>query len=241
MTNKTTIMSCAVASVEELNSKQFTDFMSLVNEFAKQYGLRQFTNWSKVWEYPWLWFNGMSSVMWPGKKVLDLGSEISPMPWYLASLGAQVMLVECDSQWVAQWERLRKETGFEVAWEIVGDEKLPFRAESFDVVTSFSVIEHQTNKTEAVNEVVRVLRPHGKFFISFDICEPSLGMTFPDWNGEAVTVNQFNKLIWQHPAFIGSNDLISFDVDLMRTFIAWHLQSAPHHNYAVGAAILERG
>jgi hypothetical protein len=77
----------SLASVAELSSRLFCDFMLTLNTFARRWGLRQFTNWSKIWEYPWLWFNGLSGINWSRAKVLDIGSELGPMPWFLASIG----------------------------------------------------------------------------------------------------------------------------------------------------------
>jgi len=231
---------CQLATIKELNSQNFKIFMDDVNEFAESLGLRKFTDWSKVWEYPWLWFHCLSKIDWREKKLLDLGSEISPMPWFLASLGAVVTLVEADNQWVTHWERIRKETGLSVDWHVVSDENLPFGDALFDVVTSFSVIEHQNNKQRAVDEVARVLKPGGIFALSFDICEPGMGMTFPEWNGRALTMAEFESLIWNHPAFDNGDTEPHWNIADIPDFINWHLQSAPHHNYVVGAAFLKR-
>jgi ADP-heptose:LPS heptosyltransferase/2-polyprenyl-3-methyl-5-hydroxy-6-metoxy-1,4-benzoquinol methylase/predicted transcriptional regulator len=229
-----------LASVNELRSERFSAFMKAVNLFAKRYKLREFVNWSKVWEYPWLWFNGLSKVDWLEKNLLDIGSELSPMPWFLASLGAKVTLVEVDSQWIPIWEDIRQQTGLDVNWRIIADEHLPFPDRSFNVVTSFSVIEHQTDKLLAVSEVVRVLKPGGLFALSFDISEPDMGMTFPEWNGRALTMAEFEALIWNHIGFDHAGQKPNWNVQDIPEFIKWNLQSAPHHNYVVGAAILNK-
>jgi len=228
----------SLASVRELQSPQFVNFMQRLNSFAKDRNLRQFTNWSKVWEYPWLWFNGLMDIKWEGIKLLDLGSELSSMPWYIASLGAEVILIEKSPEWIPIWEEIKQKDNVNVSWQIVFDENLPFENSSFDVVTSFSVIEHQQNKELAINEVARVLKTGGMFAISFDICEPSMGMTFPAWNGSALTKQEFEKIIWNHPLFNKGNMSPKWNIEDCKDFINWHLQSAPYHNYVVGAAIL---
>lgn len=230
----------SLASVVEIHSKTFVQFMERLNTFAAKHSLRTFTNWSKVWEYPWIWFHGLASMEWSNARLLDFGSEISPMPWVLASLGAQVTMVETDPQWIPVWEKIKQETGLPVDWRIISDEYLPFADESFDVVTSFSVIEHQPDKVRAVDEVARVLKHGGTFGISFDICEPAMGMTFPEWNGRALTMQEFEEIIWKHSAFDTGESTPRWNVENCPEFLQWHLQSAPHHNYVVGAAIIKK-
>ncbi len=229
-----------LARVAELKSLQYKAFMNNLSKLAKQLNLREFTNWSKVWEYPWLWFNGLCSVDWSHSNLLDVGSELSPMPWFLASMGGRVTLVESDPQHVSTWGQIRKQTRSSVDWHIVSDKTLPFQDECFDVVTSFSVIEHQTDKEMAVDEVLRILKPGGLFAISFDICESEVGMTFPEWNGKALTMKAFEELIWDNPELDNGGTRPTWNVEDVPEFIKWHLQSAAYHNYAVGGAILRK-
>lgn len=226
-----------LASVAELESPRFRVFMTESNAFAAQHGLREFTNWSKVWEYPWLYYHGIEQIDWRGKRLVDFGSEISPMPWLLATRGATVTLIETDSQWIPLWEKLRAKLGVDVSWKLVSSELLPLADSSADAITSFSVIEHQPDKPRAVNEIVRVLKPGAPLFVSFDICEPDLGMSFPDWNGRALTLEEFERYLWRNLAF-GNSGAIAWNREDMPAFKTWHLQSAPHHNYVVGAAVL---
>ena len=214
--------------------------MSNLNLFATKCSLRIFTNWSKIWEYPWLWFNGLNQVDWRGRRLLDCGSELSPMPWFLATLGALVTLVEREDRFVSLWEQLKAKLNVDVKWHIVSDEGLPSADGSVQVVTSLSVIEHQVDRRKAIDEVARVLEPGGLFALSFDVCEPAMGMTFPEWNGQALTTHGFEELVWHHPQFDNGNQQPKWNFTDCAAFIAWHLQSAPHHNYTVGAAVVKK-
>jgi len=226
-----------LASVEAMNSPAFQAFMDTINSFAALLDLRQFTDWSKIWEYPWLWHAGLSRVEWAGKHVIDLGSEISPMPWYLATRGAKVTLIETDPQWVERWEKLRAKLRVDATWQIVNSERIGLPSGTADIVTSFSVIEHQPDKRAAIAEVARVLKPGGLLAISFDVCELQMGMTFPQWNGCALTLKEFEDLIWLCPAF-GNTARPRWNLDAIEPFLAWHRTTAPHHNYVAGAAML---
>jgi SAM-dependent methyltransferase len=225
--------------VDEMNSPPFRSFMEGMNAFAAAHGLRQFTNWTKIWEYPWLWQHCLSRVPLRGARVVDLGSEISPMPWYLATRGASVRLVEVNAEAVPLWAALRAKLGVDVEWHVVKSESIPLPDGWADGVTSFSVIEHQADKRKAVGEVARVLRPGGWFAVSFDVCEPAMGMTFPEWNGRALTVREFEDELWRHPAFANGGGP-QWNWDAVRPFLAWHRTTAPHHNYVAAAAVLHR-
>jgi len=222
-----------------MNSPPFQSFMATMNTFAASLGLRTFTTWSKIWEYPWLWHAALGQIDWAGKHVVDLGSEMSPMPWFLATRGARVMLIETDPQWAPLWEQLRSKLKADVSWRLVKSEALPLADAAIDAVTSFSVIEHQRDKAAAVAEVARVLKPGGLFAVSFDVCEPQMGMTFPEWNGRALTLREFENLLWLHPAF-GNSSRPTWNLESIGPFLAWHRTTAPHHNYVAGAAVLFR-
>jgi ubiquinone/menaquinone biosynthesis C-methylase UbiE len=148
-------------------------------------------------------------------------------------------LIETDRQWEPLWIQLRKKLGVDVQWEFVDSEKIPLPSASADVVTSFSVVEHQPDKKAAVDEIVRILKPGGMLAISFDICEPEKGMTFPEWNGKALTMREFEALIWCHPSFANERAPV-WNIESIDEFLAWHKKSAPHHNYVVGAAVLKK-
>jgi SAM-dependent methyltransferase len=229
----------AVGSVEQLASMPFQQVINLSNSFGRLLNLREFYNWSKIWEYPWIWTHLLGDQCWIGKRLLDIGTELSPIPWILSAFGAQVTLVENDPQWIERWEKARDLLKTSVSWKIVADEELPFANHTFECVTSFSVIEHQKQKEKAIDEIVRVLTPGGTLGISFDICEPELGMSFPEWNGKAMTIKEFEDLVWFHQAFHNREkpDWKYGDLDPFRQ---WHLESANHHNYVVGAAVLRK-
>ncbi len=225
-----------LASVSDLASVRFRTFMERVGQFSAALGLRD-QHYSKEWEYPWLWFNAFSALNLRGAKFADLGSELSPMPWFFALLGASVTIVETESKFIPVWERLKHRLEVDVSWVIVDSEALPFASGSLDALASFSVIEHQPDKRKAVDEIARVLKPGGLLGLSFDICEESRGMTFPAWNGRALTLREFEDFVWLHPAF-GNSSRPNWNVEDCGAFKEWNLRSAPHHNYVTGAAAL---
>ncbi len=228
-----------LASVAELDSAPFRAFMAWINGFARANGLRIHENWSKIWEYPWIWQH-IHRVQFRDSRVLDLGSEISPMPWFFASLGATVEIVETDPSYLATWCKLRDHHGYDVSWNLVSGSALPLCDGLFDLVTSYSVLEHMPEKEAAINEAARVLKPGGLLCLTFDICEPALGMSFPEWNGVALDMSAFDRIIWDHAELEPLVPDARWNTDDIGTFLAWHRGTAPHHNYTVGGAVLRK-
>jgi len=151
----------SLASIEELESEPFREFTTELSIFADSIGLPASIPASKHWEYPWIW---KQICHYPQGNLLDIGSGLSPWPWFL-SKRCPVTMVEIDPDLFPIWQK----TGARAKWRIVSDELLPFEKESFDFVTSLSVIEHQPNKQKAISEIIRVLRPGGILAISFDV------------------------------------------------------------------------
>lgn len=227
----------AIGSVAEVESEEYREFMGNLNEFAEGLGLRTFVNWSKNWEYPWLWMHGLNNRK--GCDLLDIGSELSPMPWFM-EIDRNITMVEHESMRPTVepvWRRIREI--YPLDWTFVSDEGLPFPDESFDTVTSFSVIEHQSNKEFAISEAVRVLRPGGMLAISFDLFEVGHGMVYPHEYGHALTMEEFETLIWYRHGWREAS-MIKWNTEDIPGFLAWHKEGNPKHNYVCGAAVLEK-
>lgn len=231
-----------LARLDELQSPPFTGFMAQLNTFARLHGLREFDSWSKIWEYPWLWLHAIESLPLAGLRIIDMGSELSPMPWWLATLGARVTLVETTRGMEKQWAKLRETLNVMVDWAFTDDETIPAPDGQAHLLTSLSVIEHQPDKRKAMDEIARVLVPGGVLAMSFDICEPELGMKFPEWNGRALSMAEFERDLWQHPSFSKTRPTgaIDWNTDDIAPYFEWHKSTAAHHTYVTGAAVMRR-
>jgi SAM-dependent methyltransferase len=231
-----------LARLDELQSPPFTAFMAQLNTFARLHGLREFDSWSKIWEYPWLWLHAIESLPLAGLKIIDMGSELSPMPWWLATLGARVTLVETTRGMEKQWAKLRDKLNVKVDWAFTDDESIPAPDGHAHLLTSLSVIEHQPEKRRAMDEIARVLVPGGVLAMSFDVCEPELGMAFPEWNGRALTMAEFERDLWHHAAFAKARPegTIPWNTQDIGPYFEWHRSTAAHHTYVTGAAVMRR-
>jgi len=231
----------ALGSVSELRSVAYRSFMAHLNALAEDNKLNAYhDNWSKVWEYPWIWFNGLCDPDLHDRKILDIGSGESPMPWLFALLGAEVMMVETGRENVSLWSRIQQRHQLKIGWRIVSDEELPFADNTFDAVTSFSVIEHQPDKAAAVSQAARVLKPGGVFGVSFDLCQQEWGMRYPDILGKALCVEDFEEFLWRHPAFYNGGQTLDWKIEQCADFLQWHWSGDSDSKYVVGAAILRK-
>jgi len=230
-----------LGSVNELKSVAYRSFMAHLNALAGDNNLNAYhDNWSKVWEYPWVWFNSLCDLDLQDKKILDIGSGKSPMPWLFALLGAEVMMVETGSENVPLWSGIRQRHQLKIGWKIVSNEELPFADNTFDAVTSFSVIEHQPDKASAVAQAARVLKPGGVFGVSFDLCQQEWGMRYPGSLGEAFSVEAFEEFVWKHPAFVNDGQTLDWKIEQCADFLEWHWSGESDSKYVVGAAILKK-
>lgn len=231
-----------LARLVELQSAPFTGFMSKLNAFAKTHGLREFDSWSKIWEYPWLWLRAIEPLPLAGLRVVDMGSELSPMPWWLATMGARVTLVETSRGMENLWSKLRNKLNVRVDWVFTDDETIPVDDGHAHLLTSLSVIEHQPDKKRAMDEIARALCPGGVLAMSFDICEEDMGMKFPEWNGRALTMAEFERDLWSHRAFGSTrpDGPIRWNTQDIPAYLEWHKSTAEHHTYVTGAAVMRR-
>jgi len=93
---------------------------------------------------------------------------------------------------------------------------------------------------EAFASIARVLRPGGLLLMSFDICEAQMGMTFPEWNGRAVSMSELDELFANCPWFERGLSDVNWNVETIDDYWAWHRTTAPHHNYVTGAISVRR-
>jgi SAM-dependent methyltransferase len=117
-----------------------------------------------------------------GKDVLEVGSGAGQCSRWVRSQGGRGIGLDLSLRQLQHSRRLDEESGV-VAPSVLGTATgLPFRDGSFDVVfSSFGALQFISDLEVAVAEVVRVLRPGGRF--AFSITHPTR-WSFPDDPGE---------------------------------------------------------
>lgn len=228
-----------LARLDEIHQENFIHCMEKINHVAHRATLLEYTTYSRLWEYPWLWF-ALTQVCDPPASVLDIGSERSPFPWFLALHGFNVTISDLDTKWWRLWNIASRLLHVNPRRLVLDARNLAVPSGSMDVCLSISVIEHIPDKTKVIAEAARVLRPGGWLGMTFDICEPSMGMTFPQWNGRALSMSEFDGLFRENPWFEPGVADIPWNVQDIPPYLAWNRTTAPHHNYITGGALVRR-
>lgn len=97
-----------------------------------------------------------------GKKVLDIGSGTGRTLGDLEKAGAKVVAADISEEML----KIAKKKFSKIETVVADIENLPFKENSFDMVTAFFVIVHLKTLKEAFKEVYRVLKPGGSFILS---------------------------------------------------------------------------
>ncbi|MFY9264177.1 MAG: class I SAM-dependent methyltransferase [Solirubrobacterales bacterium] len=161
-----------------------------------------------------------------GRALLDAGCGTGLFSECACSRGAEVTSMDVGE---ALLERVAEKCE---STRVVGDvTRLPFAAQSFDVVINTEVIEHTLDPRRAVGELARVLRPGGTLILttpnhvwhwSIELASrlrirPYQGVEnwvrwreLQDWlRDDGLTIEDFrgfNALPFLHPALYGAND-----------------------------------
>jgi SAM-dependent methyltransferase len=228
----------ALAKHSELRDPRWVAFMELLNSTASSAGLSEYRTYSRIWEYPWLWFHLKDLPR--NARILDIGSERSSFPWYLAAQGFDVTVSDTTEDYWGLWNEASRRLGVTPRLRVLDAQDLAVATGSVDVYESVSILEHIPDKGKALEEAARVLKPGGLLIMTFDICEPEMGMTFPDWNGRAVTMREFDGLFEKSSWFENGLGKIRWNTENIPEFLAWARTTAPHHNYVCGAIVIRR-
>lgn len=102
-----------------------------------------------------------------GKRVLDAGCEAGHISLKLLKRGAKVTAVDIVKPALNKFRSKLIGTGFTPIIIRAPIQKLPFKAQSFDVVLCTETLEHAPNTKKCIKELLRVLKKDGKLVLTF--------------------------------------------------------------------------
>lgn len=184
---------CGIARLSDVNNDAFLEAFKELEEFSNSYisemierklfptnyqwPLDSLHNWSRWWEYTFVWLRLKKLLSRKSQLIIvDIGSALTFFPLFLATKGARVLSLDRDitmgrlaKKAVSNLSMLTPNIRKQIKFVAADACSLPFADSKCDVVTNISVIEHLKNKTGALKEMFRVLRPGGKMFTTFDL------------------------------------------------------------------------
>lgn len=100
-----------------------------------------------------------------GRKVLEIGVGLGADHEQFARAGAELSGIDLTPRAIANTRQRLAVMGLHSDLREGDAENLPFDANSFDIVYSWGVIHHSPNTPRAAQEILRVLRPGGRFAV----------------------------------------------------------------------------
>ncbi len=146
---------------ESTTSELYGSLFTAYDETRFEESVALFEMRHKRWGVPLEWFNG--------KTCLDGGCGGGRFVIALAKLGAaRVEGIDISEDAVAAAKQRIKERGLEsrANAQVASVLEIPFPDATFDYVVSSGVVHHTPNPKKGFDELVRVLKPGGKFFFS---------------------------------------------------------------------------
>ena len=117
----------------------------------------------------------MKEAIFPGATVLDAGCGVSCMPFLWAEFGGKVTAVDFNEKSISLMNRMNAAEYFgegkEISTNVCDIMQLPYQDNSFDIVTTVSVLEHlpYPNYMLAISELYRVLKVGGILICTCDL------------------------------------------------------------------------
>ncbi len=139
--------------------------------YCKRWISNPLLQWSRQWEYPFVYDRVVEVLSDVEVRVLDAGCGATFFPFFL-SMMHPTMQVECcdyDASLLPIYEQITGNTKANVHFSVSDLRQLPFDDDSFDIVYCVSVLEHTNAYGTIVEEFRRVLRPGGRIIVTFDI------------------------------------------------------------------------
>jgi len=162
-------------------SKEFREIESFSNGFQakachllESYKRRWVTDplhqWSRQWEYPYI-IGQAKSLKGKGLKALDLGSGITFLPYYLLKKTgiSSIVALDYDQSLGPLFASVNQAIGEEVKFRFEDIRELDLHEDGYDFIYSVSVLEHTDNYADIIQNCHDLLKPGGKFSITFDI------------------------------------------------------------------------
>ena len=100
-----------------------------------------------------------------GRRVLDVGCGDGMLAVALRERGVEVVGIDASPAMIEAAKQRARRHGADIAFEVADARRLPFPAESFDLVTAIAILCFVEDAAPVFGEIARVLRPGGRLVI----------------------------------------------------------------------------
>lgn len=183
-----------------------------------------------AWYLPLLWDELAALEGWPPSAVFDADPQGSELAWVLAARGAAVTL--------AAGRQSAGQSGDELQAIVRRADLASVAAGSCDLLLAINTLA-PAGGVAFLREAARVLKPGGWVLVVVDLCDRSLGMTFPHPERSPWTLSDWRRT-FAHPGSLWSGRELDLPLSELPEITAAHAALVPHHRYAVAAAMLRR-
>jgi 2-polyprenyl-3-methyl-5-hydroxy-6-metoxy-1,4-benzoquinol methylase len=165
-----------VFSTLEGEQKDFLSKQHLFRSPDYKWPLDALHNWSRVWEYPYVYQHlkryrqEHSGNLLP--TVADIGSGVTFFPFSVARLGFDVVCADLDPVCRADFDRAEtivKQDPGKVGFRLIETSSLPFGDSECDIVYCISVLEHIEDFENTIHEISRILKNDGLLYLTIDL------------------------------------------------------------------------
>ena len=166
-----------------------------------------------------------------GQKILDLGTGTGVLPRNMYKFGGEWIGTDISENQIRYAEKLSREAGMKIDYQVSASEALNFPENSFDVVTACQCFMYFDKKI-IVPKIHKWLKANGHLVVLFMAWLPSesaiaaqseeLVLKYnPDWSGAHWKRNPLVEPDWANSWFTTEN-AIAFDVPVRFTRETWH-------------------
>lgn len=154
------------------------DFLALnkenLSEYAKKWVADPFHQWSRQWEFPYVYEKVLSHYTGSATKkfkVMDAGSGVTFFPYYIAETfdNSEIHCVDFNKSYETIFPETNKTQKKQVFFSKKSLDSTGFENEYFDAIYCISVLEHTKNYKQIIDEFFNVLKPGGRLILTFDI------------------------------------------------------------------------
>lgn len=169
------LLKCDLFHSMELFSNQFLEKnKSALKAYNKKWVDDPFHQWSRQYEYPFVYFqidNYLNNLNKNNFRILDAGSGVTFLPYYLSSVLPKTKVDCCDrdSSLGEVFSEINKSSNLFNNFYPSDIRRLPFRKQAYDIVYCISVLEHTDDYELIIKGFNQILKQNGLLIVTFDI------------------------------------------------------------------------